>query len=87
MSLSIVAETVVAVLLADGWHRVDPNSFGLDSYEFVESEDGYVLHGGGDSGVCATGFSFMSDDLDQQGEQVFIQGPLTAILAVKTSSS
>jgi hypothetical protein len=29
----------------------------------------------------------MSDDLDQQGEQVFIQGPLTAILAVKTSSS
>ena len=37
-----------------------------------------TLHGGGQSGVCATGFAFQSDE-----ENMVIAGPLTAILAVE----
>jgi hypothetical protein len=84
MSLAIDVDRVSAVLLADGWHEVAAGSFTLDSYEYVwwPSEqarargDFDLLHGGGRSGVCATGFQLTSgDDL--------IAGPLTAILAVR----
>lgn len=84
MSLAINPDNVVAVLLADGlgWHEVAGDSFDLDSYEFIEphpnpDRDGLVLHGGGQSGVCATGFAFM----DTGGD--WLCGPLTAVLAVR----
>jgi hypothetical protein len=38
--------------------------------------DPTVLHGGGNSGVCAVGFSFKED-------VSLVSGPLTAILAVR----
>lgn len=76
MSLNIDVDKVTEVLLADGWHTVADGSFDLDSYEFHHGD--HVLHGGGRSGVCATGFTFR----DANGESLF--GPLTAILAVKT---
>ena len=68
MSLQINESKVTRVLLADGWH--DCQGFGVDSYEFG-------THGGGQDGVCATGFVFRDA---ATGEQV--AGPLTAILAV-----
>lgn len=37
MSLAIDVDTVVRVLLADGWHDVEDASFGLDSYEYLWS--------------------------------------------------
>jgi hypothetical protein len=77
MSLAIDVDRVTRVLLADGWHEVCEDSFGLDSYEYVEA-NGHIRHGGGDSGVCATGFAFKTDD---GGE--YMAGPLTAILAVR----
>lgn len=77
MSLRIDIDKVTAVLLADGWHTVDDASFDCDAYEFM-SGDGELVHGGGQSGVCATGFGFNSEDAR-------IYGPLTAILAVKES--
>lgn len=86
MSLNIDTNHVGAVLLADGWHQVKPKSFDCDSYEFVEclrpSENGVgyhqtLIHGGGNSGVCATGFIF-----DEPGHGL-ISGPLTSIVAVR----
>lgn len=86
MSLAINVDNVVSVLLADGWHAVANASFNLDSYEYIwwsphanhTRDDPDVLHGGGQSGVCATGFSF--EENDAPGHRC--SGPLTAILAV-----
>jgi hypothetical protein len=89
MSLAIDVDRVCFVLLSDGWHRADPESFTLDAYEFVEypSEDSLagdarLAHGGGESGVCATGFQFRDTDTGKP-----ICGPLTAVSAVMTMGS
>lgn len=74
MSLSIDVASVTDVLLADGWHKIDDGSFNLDAYEFLEGDR--VVLKGGQSGICATGFSFVS-----QGTQY--SGPLTSVLAVR----
>lgn len=81
MSLAISTDHVTSVLLADGWHEVASmedgrSSFDLDSYEFHQGR--LCVHGGGNSGVCSTGFTFTTP----QGDTLI--GPLTAILAVKT---
>ena len=89
MSLLIDIDKVTAILLADGWHDVfrqedGTSSFDVDSYEYAEVDtDGepHLLHGGGDSGVCAVGFRFQENRLD-----FCISGPLTAILAVRYAS-
>ena len=97
MSLGIDIDLVSHVLLADGWYAVVDQSFTLDSYEYfsydrndpVDPDAHHVVHSGGSSGVCATGFSFQvsprqgSDD--QPGD--LIGGPLTAILAVRYRTS
>ena len=59
VSLDIDIEDVAEVLLADGWHVVHGKSFELDAFDFTLA--GRRVHGGGDSGVCATGFSFVTD--------------------------
>jgi hypothetical protein len=76
VSLAITPSTVSGVLLASGWVSVWPKSFDLDSYEFVDG--GVVLHGGGQSGISATGFRFK----DSEGTVHY--GPLSSILAVTT---
>ena len=76
VSLDIDIEDVAEVLLADGWHVVHGKSFELDAFDFTLA--GRRVHGGGDSGVCATGFSFVTD---QEGSR--IAGPLTSILALR----
>jgi hypothetical protein len=86
MSLAIDPDSVTHVLLADseGWHEVDHGTFDLDAYEYVIAhegplESGDILHGGGQSGVCATGFTFRSG-------MYRVSGPLTAIVAVRTAA-
>ena len=82
MSLNIDIDTVTEVLLEDGWHQVEDESFDLDAYEYLErwenhgQKKSYPLHSGGNSGVCSTGFIF-----EENG--AVVMGPLTAILAVK----
>lgn len=81
MSLAIDVEKVTHVLLSDGWHLVEPKTFTLDAYEFLEypddpDGDGFLLLGGGQSGMCATGFAF------REGE-FRVSGPLTALIAVR----
>ncbi len=81
MSLAIDVNAVERVLLADGWHDVINESFDTDAYEFIEMDDkeSRILHGGGNSGVCATGFRFQEKDH-------WVMGPLTAVLAVTQAS-
>jgi hypothetical protein len=58
------------------------STFSLDAYEFVHRYRNWDqlktvdYHLGGQSGICATGFTF-------QEEGTWISGPLTAILAVQ----
>jgi hypothetical protein len=89
MSLAIDTNRVTRVLLIDGWHDVEPGSFDLDSYEFGYVPDSYLpkglvsfqpTHRGGESGVCATGFTFI-----EQGTDVVVYGPLTAVHAVEVA--
>jgi hypothetical protein len=84
MSLQINNRRITGVLLADGWHKC--TGFDLDSYEFgtyhrdkdyASGVGFFCVHGGGQSGVCATGFAFTDPETG-----VEIAGPLTAILAV-----
>jgi len=75
MSLAIEVDSVASILLSDGWHDVAFKSFDLDAYEYLH--DKLVLHGGGQSDVCATGFIFTCKDGS------IMCGPLTSIQAVK----
>lgn len=91
MSLAINPDFVVAILLADGWHDVTMGSFYLDSFEFVypDSDTGRmdIAHGGGNSGICATGFraKVIYDDEDPRSDLApDVVGPLTSILAVRS---
>lgn len=69
-------------VVGDG--KTPQSTFDLDSYEYGYSyrysnhhdEKFRVLHGGGQEGICATGFTFRED-------KVQISGPLTSVLAVK----
>lgn len=79
MSLAIETNDIIGVLLADGWHTVDDESFGIDSYEYmwhVGMGDTPMLRGGQEEHVAAAGFSFI------EGNRI-ISGPLTSVLAVK----
>jgi hypothetical protein len=76
---------VAVVLDADPWKSSDlglagrvvhGKTFVLDDFDFTHA--GRRVHGGGDSGVCSTGFSFVTD---QAGSR--IAGPLTSILALR----
>lgn len=78
MSLYIDTATVTRVLLADGWHDVEAKSFTLDAYEYLEDEE--LLHGGGQDGICASGFNFTTPGV--LGDTT-LTGPLTSILAVQ----
>jgi hypothetical protein len=68
---------VVAVLIGNTWINIDKASLDIDSFEFLS--EGHTVHGGGNSGVCASGFSFRID-----GDEIC--GPLTAIQAVRLKS-
>jgi hypothetical protein len=88
--LMIDVEKVERVMLVGGqWCEVKRGTFTLDSYEYVEysgppvgkrhwNDDHLLMHGGGNSGVCATGFQFK--ELHGLGT---VSGPLTAIMAVR----
>jgi hypothetical protein len=77
VSLRIDEDSVVAVLLADGWHQVKQGtSFALDAYEY-ESGGRQTLVGGSVTGVPGTGASWI-----EPGGTI-ISCPLTSVLAVR----
>jgi hypothetical protein len=90
MSLAINIDKVKRVLLSDGWYVVLNESFALDAYEYLwypnedtTKMDAEIVHGGGQSGVCSTGFTFHGIGNADDGP-LWIHGPLTAIQAVET---
>jgi hypothetical protein len=83
MSLRIDPNKIFGALIAGEWISVDEGTFDIDAYEYIESgDDGLVIHGGGQSDVCATGFTFRTTTA--AGQSCDVHGPLTAIQAVKT---
>ena len=81
MSLAIEVDYVRAVLLADGWHEVEEQSFYLDRFEFVWGVDAEgkanVMHAAGSDGISVMGFSLVDEDGTR------IAGPLSSIIAVR----
>ena len=77
VSLYIDVDRVTNVMIGANWYEVAKGTFDLDSYEYHHQDN--VLHGGGQSGVCATGFAFETRD------GACMAGPLTAIQAVRYS--
>lgn len=75
MSLHIDVDHVESVLVGNEWYTVADMSFDIDAYEFHHED--YMLQGGGNYGICASGFTFQEA---QSGLRM--AGPLTAIQAV-----
>ena len=66
------AATVIAVLLADGWHRIVPGSFSVGPLGFGT---------GADLGV--PGFRFAEADAGRPYQPTVLSGPLDSIIAVR----
>ncbi len=69
---NLAGARVVAVLLADGWHRIVPNSFSVGPLGFA---------GGGELGM--RGFRFEEADAGSPYEATVLAGPLDSIIAVR----
>ena len=77
MSRPIDIDRVEAVLLADGWHHVYPQTFDIGPYEFVQvtgDATKNVYRGG-------KGFGFIEET--GSGEFYRYAGPIASLLGVK----
>ena len=73
MSTNEVAATkVVAVLLADGWHRIVRGSFSVGPLGLGASAD-----------LGVPGFSFEEADVGSPNQPTMLAGPLDSIIAVR----
>ena len=72
MSDNVAARRVVAVLLADGWHRIVPGSFRVGPLNF-EAE----------AGPGTPGFRFEEADAGRPYQPTVLAGPLASIIAVR----
>jgi hypothetical protein len=68
----VAATSVVAVLLADGWHRIVPSSFSVGPLSFGA---------GLDRGV--PGFRFEEAESGRPYQPTVLAGPLNSIIAVR----
>jgi hypothetical protein len=73
---TIAAAKVIAVLLADGWHRVVRGSFSVGTLGF-----------GADAEAGLAGFTFEEADNGSPHRPATLAGPLTSILAVRQAGS
>ena len=63
---------MVAVLLADGWHRIVPGSFRVGPLSF-----------GAEAGPGTPGFRFEEADAGRPYQPTVLAGPLDSIIAVR----
>jgi hypothetical protein len=75
MSNNVVGTRVVAVLLADGWHRIVAGSFRVGPLSF-EAE----------AGPGTPGFRFEEADAGHPYQPTMLAGPLDSIIAVRQLS-
>ena len=75
MTLGIQLGEIKHVLLGDRWHEVEPESFALDTYEFMDGDQA-IARGDGQL-ITTVGFMFR-----EPGGQI-VAGPLSSILAVQ----
>jgi len=68
----VAATRVVAVLLADGWHRIVPGSFRVGPVSF-----------GAGAGPGTPGFRFEESDAGRPYQPTVLAGPLDSIIAVR----
>jgi hypothetical protein len=68
----VTATTVVAVLLADGWHRIVPGSFRVGPLSFEP-----------EAGPGKPGFRFEEADAGRPYQPAALAGPLDSIIAVR----
>ena len=68
----IATTTVVAVLLADGWHRIVPGSFSVGTPSF-----------GAEAGPGTPGFRFEEADAGRPYQPTVLAGPVDSIIAVR----
>ena len=68
----VTAARVVAVLLADGWHRIIPGSFSVGPLGF-----------GTDADLGVPGFRFAEADAGRPYQPMMLAGPLDSIIAVR----
>jgi hypothetical protein len=68
--------TVVAVLLADGWHHIVPSSFSVGRLGFAA-----------EAGLGVVGFRFEEVDPGRPYRSTTLAGPLDNILAVRQVNS
>jgi len=66
------AGRVVAVLLADGWHRIEPGSFSVGSLDFGVGVD-----------LGVPGFRFEEADAGRPYQPTVLAGPVDSIIAVR----
>ena len=69
---NVAGGTVIAVLLADGWHRIVPGSFRAGPLSF-----------GAEAGPGTPGFRFEEADAGRPYQPTVLAGPLEAIIAVR----
>jgi hypothetical protein len=72
MSNNTTGARVVAVLLADGWHRVVPSSFTVGPLGFGAGAD-----------LGMPGFRFEEADTGSPHQPTVLAGPLDSIIAVR----
>ena len=70
------ATTVVAVLLADGWHRIVPGSFSVGPLGLGTGAD-----------LGRSGFRFEEADAGRPYQPTTLAGPLDSIIAVRLVTS
>jgi hypothetical protein len=68
----VAGARVIAVLLADGWHRIVPGSFRVGPLSF-----------GAEAGPGTPGFRFEEADAGRPYQPTVLAGPLEAIIAVR----
>ena len=72
MNASIAPGQVVAVLLADGWHRIVPGSFRVGPLSFAA-----------EAGPGTPGFRFEEADAGRPYQPTVLAGPLGSVIAVR----
>lgn len=76
MVFDIDLKTVAGVLLADGWHFIQPGTFRIEEFRFVDSDEGHKPT------PPSIGFTFTKVDQITRDVQVY-NGPISSLLAVR----